>query len=257
MNYLKLFGVAAFAIGAILYLSSGEKHKVVRGAQSSDLSDYIKISVNASVDLKVQVGEDYTLNVEADEEDLDHLKIYVKGRTLVIENKDDYFASWRGDDPEITISLPLLKKFTLNGSADADILGIHGKFFKVVVNGSGAVNFEGSSDELMARISGSGDLYSRSYDCRESDVEINGSGSVALTGTCEILEIDINGSGDFAGEDFICEKVEVDVVGSGDLEVHARQSLDVDVEGSGDVVVFGNPKKVRDRSRNKKHVTIK
>lgn len=257
MNYLKLFGIAAFAIGAILYLSQVDEHKVVRGEQSSDLSDYIKISVNASVDLKVQVGEDYSLNVEAEQEDLDRLNIYVKGRTLVIENKAYTFGSWQGDEPEIAISLPLLKKFTLNGSADAEISGLHGKFFKVVVNGSGSVDFEGSSDELRAEINGSGELNSRSFDCRESDVEINGSGSVTLKGTCKSLEIEINGSGDFSGRDFICEKVEVDVSGSGDLDVHARQSVDVDVEGSGDVVVYGNPKKVRDRSRNKKHVIIK
>lgn len=54
MNYLKLFGLAAFAIGAILYLASADDHKAVVGVQKFDLGEYSKISVNTVADLKVR-----------------------------------------------------------------------------------------------------------------------------------------------------------------------------------------------------------
>jgi len=256
MNYLKLFGLAAFAIGAILYLASADDHEVVVGDQTFDLGEYSKISVNTAADLKVNVGGDYGMNITADEKDLKNLKIYVKGQTLVIENKQRFFNKWHGDKLTIAVDMPKLKKFTLNGASDATISGLHGDLFKVVVNGSGNVDFEGATDELKAEVNGSGSLKSRSYEAGESSLEINGSGEVVFAGACRTLKIDINGSGDFDGKDFKCRRVEVDVVGSGDLEVYASEAIDVDVMGSGDVVVYGNPKDVRDQSRKKNHVTV-
>jgi len=257
MNYLKLFGIAAFAIATILYLASAHDHKVVMGKQGHDLGDYKKITVNAAVNLHVQSGQDYAINVKADAKDIKKLMIYVKGQTLVIAHKGGIFHSWHGARPEIRVTLPLLKKFTLNGSSDADIQGVHGSFFKVVLNGSGNIMFDGESKELKAEINGSGDLKSKSFKATESAVEINGSGSASLSGACQTLRIDISGSGDVRGKDFICEKVSVDVIGSGNSDVYASKSLDVDVTGSGEVRAYGKPKKVKDHSDKKNHVMIK
>ncbi len=256
MNYLKLFGIAAFAIGAILYLASSDDYVVVVGDQDYDLDKYLKISVNISTDMKVRVGKGYSLNVKADEKDLKNIKIYVKGHTLVIKKKD-YNSLWYGDRPEITITLPTLKKFTLNGTSDVEIEDIHGSYFVVVMNGSGTINFEGSTEELMAVINGSGSMSSSSYGVRESKVEINGTGSIKLEGKCKTLDLEINGTGGFSGKDYRCEEVEVSIIGSGDPEVYASESIEVDVMGSGDVNVYGKPKKVMDFSRKKSHVTIR
>ena len=258
MNYLKLFAIAAFAIGAILYLAADDEHVVVGGDQDYDLGEYVKITVNSPVDLKIRSGGEYGLNVKADEADLKKLKIYVKGKTLVIENKKDIFNSWNGAPPEIMISLPLLQKFTLNSSSEVEINHIHGSFFKVMLNGSGSILFDGTSDVLYARINGSGTIDSGSFDVKkEAVIVINGSGDMSLAGKCRNLEAEINGSGDFTGRDFTCEKVEVDIAGSGDLDVYASAALDVDVIGSGTVNAFGKPQSVKDRSRKGTHVTIK
>jgi hypothetical protein len=257
MNYLKLFGIAAFAIGAILYMASGEEHDLVIGQQNYDLGEYVNISEGSAAHVIVRVGEDYALNVNADEKDLALLKVYVRGQTLVIENKRSVFNSWGGPKPEITISLPKLKKYTVNGSSDVVIEGIHGSIFKAVINGSGQIKFTGGSEELKAQINGSGGLLSPSFETVESDISINGSGEVKISGKCKNLDVEINGSGDFAAKDFICEKVEVDIAGSGDLVVYASAAIDVDVDGSGDVYVYGNPDKVIDRSRKKNHIKIK
>lgn len=256
MNYLKLFGVATFAIGAILYLASADDYEVVVGDQDYDLDKYVKISVNISTDMKVMAGEDYGLNIKADEKDLENIQIYVKGHTLVIKSKHSFNTSWHGDRPEITVTMPLLKKFTLNGTSDVEIEGIHGKFFMVVMNGSGSIDFEGASNELRAEINGSGSLTSESFAAEENMVEINGSGSVAMAGKCITLDVEINGSGDFDGKDYKCSEVEIDIIGSGDLEVYASEMLVVDVMGSGDVNAYGNPKHVKELSRKKNHITI-
>lgn len=257
MGYLKLFGIAAFAIAAILYLASADNHKVVMGEQGYDLGDYKKITVNAAANLNVQSGQAYAINVKADAKDIKNLMIYVKGQTLVIENKGSMFHSWHGARPEIRVTLPLLKKFTLNGSSDADIQGVHGNFFNVVLNGSGNIMFDGESKELKAEINGSGDLKSKSFKAKEADVEINGSGSILLSGECKTLTIDISGSGDIRGKDFICEMASVDVIGSGDSDVYVSRTLDVDVMGSGEVSAYGKPEKVKDHSDKKNHVIIK
>lgn len=257
MNYLKLFGIAAFAIGAILYMASGEEHDLIMGQQDYDLGEYVNISESSAAHVTVRVGGNYGLDVNADEKDLALLKVYVRGQTLVIEKKQSVFNSWNGPRPEITISLPKLKKYTVNGSSDVVIEGIHGSFFKAVINGSGQIKFTGGSEELKAQINGSGNLISPSFETVDGDISINGSGEVRMSGKCRSLEIEINGSGDFSAKDFICEKVEVDIAGSGNITVYASEALDVDVAGSGDVNVYGNPDKVIDRSRKKNHITLK
>ncbi|PCI51521.1 MAG: hypothetical protein COB49_01515 [Alphaproteobacteria bacterium] len=257
MNYMKLFGIAAFAIGAILYMASSDDHMVVMGEQDYGLDEFIKVSVNILADVNVQVGKDYGLNVKADEKDLKYIKIYVKGQTLVIENKKNHFSSWYGDPPEITISMPKMKKITLNGSADVDIKDIHGSYFIVVVNGSGQVDFEGSSEELKVEVNGSGSLSSASFNARESQIDVNGSGSVALAGECRELEVNIYGSGNFAGKNYKCNDVDAVIFGSGDLDVFASGSLEVDVKGAGEVNVYGKPMHVKDRTDKKSHVTIR
>jgi len=257
MGYLKLFGIAAFAIGAILYLASDDDHRVVAGEQAYDLGEFVKITVNSSADLNVRSGADYGLNVMADEEDLKNLKIYVKGQTLVIAHKKDVFNFARGPRAKITVSLPLLEKFTLNSSSDVMIKDIQGSSFKLVLNGSGNILFEGASETFKAAVNGTGSLNGTAFDVQESVLTINGSGAATMAGKCGTLEIDVNGSGDFTGREFICDKVEVDITGSGDIDIYARESVDVDVIGSGDVNVYGNPKYIKDRSREKTHVTMR
>ena len=256
MNYLKLFGIAAFAIGAILYMASADDHDLVMGDQDYELGEYVKISVNLAADIGVQVDDDYAINVRADEMDLKNLKIYVKGQTLVIERRESLFKPWHGKKPNIMISLPKLKKITLNSSADIDIDAVHGRYFKAVVNGSGSIDFTGKSDELVAVVNGSGEVNATSYEATETSVNINGSGEVALAGSCETLTVEVNGSGNLAGQDYICEMVEVEIMGSGDSAVYARDMIEVDVMGSGEVTVYGKPDKVIDRSRKKNHILI-
>lgn len=257
MNYLKLFAAAAFAIGAILYLASTDDHKVVMGEQAYDLGEFSKISVHTSASLKVRVGKDYGLNITGDEKDIKFLKIYVKGQTLVVQNKENFFDSWQGEAPEVEISVPHLKRFILNGTSDAEIRGVEGEHFKVIINGSGNIDFGGTAEELKVAINGSGDMKGKMTGVNQSSVEINGSGSIDLSGNCNKLNITVHGSGDFDGKKFECKQVNVRVDGVGDIEVYAKKSVDVDVMGSGEVTVYGNPKYVKDRSREKDHVIIR
>ncbi len=257
MTYLKLFGIATFAIGAILYLASAEDHNVVMGEQDYDLGEYSKISVNISAKLEVVSGEDYRLNVSASEEVLKTLKIYVKGQTLVLGNRGPAMDMGPDDHAEIAIHLPYLKKITINGSADADVKDVHGKIFKAIMNGTGNIEFDGESKTLILQINGSGDLSSTSFIAEESMVEINGSGDISLAGVCETLEVETNGSGNFYGADFKCEEVEASTVGSGDIDVFARDSLEVKAIGSGDVTAYGKPKNVTDYSDRKTHLVLK
>ncbi|MCF8473148.1 MAG: DUF2807 domain-containing protein [Emcibacter sp.] len=256
MGYLKLFGIATFAIGMILYLASADDHKIVKGEQHYPIGDYEKISVDIPADLNIIVGQDYSLNIEADEKDIENLRLYVKGQTLVLEYKKGYSNGWQRHTPKITMSLPLLRKITLNSSAMAKIESILGNSFKAVINGSGTIDISGESEALQIEINGSGTLRSASFQTKESDVHIDGSGLVVLKGDCDKLSIDINGSGEFSGKNFICHTADVDISGSSNIEVYASDTLEVDVSGSGDVNVFGHPKQIRDHSDKKKHVII-
>ena len=68
------------------------------------------------------------------------------------------------------------------------------------------------------------------------------SGDVTLKGSTNNLEAGVTGSGDFYGFDLEVNDTDVSVTGSGDAKVVCNVNLKARVTGSGDIVYKGNPK---------------
>lgn len=92
----------------------------------------------------------------------------------------------------------------------------------VSVTGSGTLSaVDIKTDELIARVSGSGDL--------------------SLSGEVSTLNASCSGSGDLVARDIKADIVAVTVTGSGDAEVFAQTSIAAKVSGSGDLDIYGHP----------------
>ena len=85
------------------------------------------------------------------------------------------------------------------------------------INGSGNVQLNGSANELICSIRGSGDVHAFDFPVTEADLLIKGSGNM-----------------DVSVSDYL--KVRID--GSGDVQYIGSPQLDVQITGSGNV----NPK---------------
>lgn len=251
MKKLQTLTIALMGVGLMLNTASGAE-------KTFDLDTFKQIQVNSRADLDVKVGGKQSVKIVADQNVLDRLKIMVKGDTLVIKRKKNgsYEGYSRGKTPKITVSVALLEKLTINGSSDANVKGIKGDSFALRINGSGDVDLSGKSKELDISVNGSGDVKAAKYQADEIEASISGSGDIALAGKCKNLELRISGSGDFSGKNFKCSEVKTRISGSGDVVIFASQSVDIRSSGSSDVEVFGNPKKIKNRSSGSSDLNV-
>ena len=247
---IKSIGVSAVALSTALYAASVSDGVSKDGIETSDLKNFSKVKLNTSSDIKITVGNDYSIEMTGDEDRIKDTELSVSNDTLIIKNKKRFLNFNNIDnDMLITVTMPNIVSMQINGSGDGEIIGVNNKELSLNINGSGDLNVSGKTEELEISINGSGNINMDEVIGKDVEIEINGSGDVALgSGTCQKLEIEIHGSGDVDAKNLQCEDVDVDISGSGDSIVYASNSLTFDSYGSGNVDVYGKPKNVNDKT---------
>jgi len=197
--------------------------------KSFDVSGFDKISLSSSFKAYVNIGSEFEVTAEGDEDDLEDLEVYVKNDRLIIKRKDGWGWNWGGANITMNITLPEIEGLSVSGS------------------GSLVVNDKFDADDLELAVSGSGKM-ELNTDARVVEASISGSGKIYATGTSEEIDIRISGSGDFRGEDLKVAHCEARISGSGSCEIYATESIDAKISGSGSVRYGGDPKKVNSHS---------
>jgi hypothetical protein len=173
------------------------------------------IRLEGSIDAAVKVGPSASVAVTIDENLQPLVQTRLDGTTLVVKVED---ASWSGEG-KVTITLPALRAFAIDGSGDAVIEGGSGDL-KLAISGSGDLRWSGQATRLDASIAGSGDM--------------------KLGGEAESVHFSIAGSGDIAAGPLKARNAEVGVSGSGNVELTMTGgTLSASVAGSGDVTWHG------------------
>jgi hypothetical protein len=178
------------------------------------LSGFTKIKSNGSMDVSVKVGSPESINVEGSEARVKAFKATVVDGVLVLEEDSNSLFGGNDGKLRVTVTVPDLTAFTINGSGDATIDGVKGKSFAISINGSGDATVTGECDDATISVSGSGDINAKSLDVKNATVSIAGSGDVAVKASVA-LTASVVGSGDvtYFGE----AKVTTSVTGSGDI----------------------------------------
>lgn len=227
-----------------------------------ELNNFSKVELSVSSNTDIQMGNEYSVKITTDEENLEKIDVSVKRDSLIIKRKKGSWGFFASDklkgSIDIEITMPNIEEMEINGSSDVAIEGVNNQELVLEINGSGNIDVTGQSDELEIEINGSGDVNMHEVNGKDVDVEINGSGDIELTsGTCENFDIEINGSGSVRAKDVVCQNAEVEINGSGDSTVHTVNSVTFDSHGSGSVDVYGKPKTVVDlAARRRSKVTV-
>ena len=228
---------------------------------TSDISGFNRIDLSTSADLKVTIGHGYSITMTGDRKRIEKIKLDLSGDELEITSKSRFGGFWgRNNDGyvNIAITMPDIEKMEINGSGDAEIIGIDNEEISLDINGSGDLYVTGKSESVEIEINGSGDVEMYQVSAKEIIVEINGSGNVEFNdGTCDRMEIEVDGSGDIDAKDLICKEVSIEISGSGNSRVHATELLTYESNGSGKADVFGKPKKVLDLTKRESKIRIR
>jgi hypothetical protein len=195
--------LALASLGGCFSVQSEQDARPTTTQDLSKLDSFDTIESSGSADIVVKVGgEEQSINLEGSQSRIDNVETKVVDGKLVIEEKSTGLFGNSGK-LKITITVPALKAFELNGSGDVTVTGIE------------STGFEG---------------------------EINGSGEMILAGEAETVSLAVSGSGDIIADGLKAKNGTVSIAGSGNVNIAAADQLTVNVTGSGDVTYFGEPK---------------
>jgi len=182
-------------------------------ADIREIPAFESIVCDGGYDVHITCQAQQSVVVESDENLMPFIRTEVSGKTLRIYTKEELSPS-RGI--RITIAVPHLEEFTVNGSAEGDIQNIKSDSFALSINGSSQLRLDGAAEKFNIHISGSGKIDADSLSAGEAKMHIEGSGSIECR-VAKSLDARIDGSGNikYHGEP---KTVHQSVNGSGSIE---------------------------------------
>lgn len=169
------------------------------------------IEILGAMNLTVEIGYDYYLKVEADDNFFKKIKTSVYQNCFKLESKGGLFSNRQ---IKVFLTCPEVESIAIRGSSNVSILNIKQEFLKASVEGSGSIVASGFSEKVQASINGFGELDLQKLISHQTDVSIdgagkvslhafksikgrvNGKGDIAIWGQPEIRDVKINGTGD-------------------------------------------------------------
>jgi hypothetical protein len=160
--------------------------------ETRTVAPFRRVVVNGSTDVVIEAGTSQDVRLEAQPNVAEVIRTDVNGDTLTVSTDRSYSTRERA---VVHIAVPDLDAVNLDGSADAQISGVHGDSLALVVHGSGGFTVSGETGDLTYECSGSGDGNLEGLQSRNADVRIYGSGDLRLA-VSDDLSVRIYGSGD-------------------------------------------------------------
>ena len=233
MNKVKVIGVVkASVITALLCIciscqSFSDSGEVIKGngkieTKSFPQNNFNALSISGGWIADIRYSETFSIQIETDENIFPDLDIFLTGTTLNIGFKSGYSIS--PTQCKVSITMPALIKLQTVGSLTAIIS-----------------SFNLPKDSMSIDISGSGNITARDITVNTLKVDVSGSCDFSATGKAENMIADISGSGDIKTTDFETEKADISISGSGSAKVWVTRHLKADIGASGSVRYKGNP----------------
>lgn len=188
------------------------------------LQPFDEVDIANSFKVIYEQGTDHSARIEASEEAIKQMTVYVKDHELRIRSAVKN-PTVKFNDVKIYVTSPDIKSIEIAGS---------GMF--------AASNKINAANDLDIDIAGSGKVLLAEVTCKDSDIEIAGSGSIEV-GNINAMDVHakIAGSGDINLATMSCNNFHIEIAGSGDVNCDNITAEDVHTEiaGSGNVNLKG------------------
>ena len=206
--------------------------------QVTAMQPFDQVEVAGAFKVIYEQGEKHSVRIEADEQAMKEMTVYVKEGELRIRQAVNRPKA-KLENVKLYVTSPAIDNISIAGSGmftasqpissndlDSEIAG-SGQILLVAVNG----------EKSTMQIAGSGSIEIGQLDCRKARAEIAGSGDVNLgTLKCKDFNIEIAGSGDVNCEHIDADNVHTDIAGSGDVNIKGNvRHSSKDIVGSGKV----------------------
>lgn len=177
--------------------------------------------------------------IEAESNLIPHIRTRINGAKLEIDTRENLREHY---PMMLYIKTPHVNGIFLNGSGI--IVGqdmIITDNLDLGISGSGNIDLDvDASEEVRVGITGSGTADMTIF-CEDLLATISGSGDMFLAGTANRGEYRISGSGTVRAQSLYLQECYARISGSGSMYVTVEQYLDAVISGSGSIYYYGNP----------------
>jgi len=188
--------------------------------ETRSVRDFHAIDLDIAGDVEVTIGENYSVEVSAQQNLLPLLKTELVDGALRISCDDNIKTS---EGIKVKVTAPAFDKFSVGGSGTVRVMH--------------AFNVE----KMEMNIGGSGEIYAPQSEFGSLSISIGGSGTVELGGKANNMKADVSGSGDVKAKNMTINSLKVNIAGSGSVTADVTTDLDANIAGSGDVFYSGTP----------------
>jgi hypothetical protein len=197
------------------------------------LADFDALDVSGAVDLRIEQGEEYSVELIGSSREKERYKVFKDGNKLIIDLEDDHRFSWKNnvitnfDEMRINITMPSLHNLELKGAGKVSLKGFNEKETEIKVIGAMKVRGDINVENLF--------------------VEISGASEVNLSGVGQRLNADVQGASKLNAYDFEVRNARIDVNGVSHAKVYVTGTLEMEESFASEVDYRGDPQVIRNR----------
>jgi phage shock protein PspC (stress-responsive transcriptional regulator) len=197
------------------------------------LRDFDALDLEGILDITVEQGDEYAVEVAGSRDDANRYRIYTSGSTLVVDydGKSSRKGFWKGrdfDNHEISlrIVMPRLRE--------------------IEARGGGKVRFRGFNEEELDVILTGAVMANAGIDVRNLNVDLTGASSLDLAGTGSYLDADITGACVLSAYGYEVRDANIQAHGASTARVFVTEKLEISKGMASSVSHHGDPHVVRE-----------
>jgi hypothetical protein len=189
--------------------------------KSFEVGDFDRLTFSGIGKIIIEQGQETSLEVEAESNVIDALKINTGVNELEIGFKSRFIKVIPTKDIIFHLKVKDLKKINLSGAGSIECDNLNVESLSIDSSGVGSITVNITSNDL--------------------EIGISGAGKVNLSGEVDTQQLNISGVGSYEARELISKNCQIRISGAGKAVVNATQTLDIEMSGLGKVDYAGNP----------------
>jgi hypothetical protein len=221
MKKLLLLGLFILAVGAVSATTIACSE--IRGSgkiisEKRSLTGFTGVDAGGAIELQVTKGNNYSVEVQTDDNIMPFVQTTIEDGTLHIYTKD------HSDINETTIivkvSLPKLELLALSGASTGTASQVNTDDLHLKVSGASKLSLDGTAKKV--------------------DITASGASKLSINGTAVDVACKVSGASSVKAQEFKAENVKVDCSGASKSQVYASSTIAIDASGASSVAYSGN-----------------
>ena len=184
------------------------------------VSAFNSVEAHGAVNVYLSQGPAKPVRIEADENLMEYIEVYVSGNSLMVRNRSGYNLKPTGE-MKVFVTIQDFKRVEVSGASD--------------IIGEGSFK---NPENISLGVSGAGKIVLQ-VDAPKVTIDISGAGSVKLEGTTKEVDLGLSGAGSAKCFDLKAETVHAGISGAGNAEVFASVKLTGSISGAGNIKYKG------------------